>query len=183
MSDVPKRFHWGLLLVTMFLSGCIGGASDLDDLQQYVTSIKSQKGGQIDPLPEIKPYKTYLYSVGTGRSPFELSEGNGVNAKAGAGAANTGVHPDMYRKKEPLEQYALDTLKMVGVLEKEKSLWGLVQIKDGTIHKVQVGNYVGQNFGKITEIREDKVSLIEMVQNSEGGWVEREAAVAISEEK
>jgi len=183
MANLLTKTHYGLLLVAMLgLSACSGGAG-VADLEQYVATIKGQKGGRIEPLPEIKPYKTYLYSVQKTRSPFELPEGNALNAKTGAESSGKGLHPDFYRKKEPLEQFPLDSLKMVGIMEKDKALWGLVQTKDTTIHKVQVGNYIGQNHGKIMQISEDKVSLLELIQDADGGWVEREAAVSIGEEE
>ena len=90
--------------------------------------------------------------------------------------------PDFNRRKEELESYSLDTLRMVGTLEQEGTIWGLVQTKDGTIHRVKTGNYMGLNYGRIVRISEDKIELSELLQDGAGGYVENAAALSLGEE-
>lgn len=153
------------------LGGC---ADDLDELQAQVDEIKSAPGTGIEALPEIKPYETYDYAVGDQRSPFVP----GMSANANAPNA---IRPDSNRPREFLEQFSLDTLRMVGTVDVKGRLFGLVQTKDGLVHRVVPGNHVGQADGRITAIEEGKISLIEIVPDGMGGFIERPAALALSE--
>jgi type IV pilus assembly protein PilP len=98
-----------------------------------------------------------------------------------AQASGNGIKPDFDRPTEPLEEYPLDSIRMVGTLEQQDNTWALILDTDDTIHRVQTGNYMGQNHGKITRITEFEVELTEIIPDGLGGWVERPAAVAISE--
>jgi type IV pilus assembly protein PilP len=108
------------------------------------------------------------------RSPF-------MPSAPGAGAGLAGVRPDQKRSREFLEQFSLDTLKMVGTLRLGGSMFGLVQTKDGLVHRVAVGEHLGQAEGKIMEISPSKISLMEIVPDSLGGYMERPAALALNE--
>ncbi len=88
-----------------------------------------------------------------------------------------GIQPDFNRRKEELESYALDTLRMVGILEQSGITWGLVKTKEGTIHRVKSGNYMGQNHGRIMQISEDKIEVSEIIQDGSGGYSERQASL------
>jgi type IV pilus assembly protein PilP len=149
----------------LLLAGCSGGDSDLNS---YIRRVKAEPGGRVEPLPEIKPYEAFTYSDQSLRSPFVPS----------MGGANT-VRPDAHRVREFLEQYSLDTLKMVGTLTLGGSHYGLVLATDGRVHRVVVGNHMGQNDGTITEITASKISLTEIVPDGLGGYVERPAALAL----
>ncbi|HTT44383.1 MAG TPA: pilus assembly protein PilP [Steroidobacteraceae bacterium] len=153
------------------LAGCTSADSDL---QQFIHQTEQQPGGRVEPLPEIKPYETFVYSASEMRSPF-------LPSSPGSGAGLNGVRPDQKRNREFLEQYSLDTLKMVGTLRLGGSIYGLVQTKDGLVHRVTAGNHIGQAEGKITEISPSKISLIEIVPDSLGGYMERPAALALNE--
>lgn len=96
-------------------------------------------------------------------------------------ASNNGVKPDFDRPRESLEEFPLDSLRMVGTLEQHESNWALINDTDGTIHRVQAGNYAGQNYGKITRVTEFEVELTEIIPDGIGGWMERPATIAISE--
>jgi type IV pilus assembly protein PilP len=87
----------------------------------------------------------------------------------------------MNRRKEPLEDFPLDSLKMVGTLSRGKQTWGIIQTTDGAVYRVQKGNHLGQNFGRITRVTDDKIDLVELIQGAMGEWVEREASIAIQE--
>jgi type IV pilus assembly protein PilP len=151
------------------LAGCSSGRSDLE---QWIAEVKQRPGGRIDPLPEVKPYETYAYADADMRSPF---------APAAPASATSGVRPDTKRNREFLEQFSLDTLKMVGTLRLEGHQFGLVQTKDGLVHRVLPGQYVGQNDGKIVAISDAKISLVEIVPDGMGGYMERPAALGLKD--
>jgi type IV pilus assembly protein PilP len=153
------------------LAGC---SSADDDLNNFIQETKHEPGGRVEPLPEIKPYETFVYSDSEMRSPF-------MPSAPGAGAGLAGVRPDQKRNREFLEQFSLDTLKMVGTLRLGGGMYGLVQTKDGLVHRVAVGEHMGQAEGKITEITPSKISLIEIVPDSLGGYMERPAGLALNE--
>lgn len=144
------------------------------ELARFIEDTKKEPGGRVEPLPEIKPYETFIYAASDMRSPF-------LPSSPGSGAGINGVRPDSKRNREFLEQYSLDTLRMVGTLRLGASMFGLVQTKDGLVHRVTAGNHIGQAEGKITDITPSKISLIEIVPDSVGGYMERPAALALNE--
>jgi len=160
-----------LCLGYALLAGC---TSADDELNRFIEETKHEPGGRVEPLPEIKPYETYVYADADMRSPF-------MPSAPGAGAGLAGVRPDQKRNREFLEQFSLDTLRMVGTLRLGGSMFGLVQTKDGLVHRVAVGEHMGQAEGKITEISPSKISLVEIVPDSLGGYMERPAALALNE--
>jgi type IV pilus assembly protein PilP len=160
-----------LCLGYAFLAAC---SSADDELNRFIEQTKHEPGGRVEPLPEIKPYETYVYADSEMRSPF-------MPSAPGAGAGLAGVRPDQKRNREFLEQFSLDTLKMVGTLRLGGSMFGLVQTKDGLVHRVSVGEHMGQAEGKITDITPSKISLVEIVPDSLGGYMERPAALALNE--
>jgi len=150
------------------------------DLEKYVAKVKSQQTSRIDPLPEFKPYESFAYQAGDLRDPFTEDTFSPQEAIP-ATASNNGIKPDFDRPTEPLEEFPLDSLRMVGTLEQNDQNWALINDTDGTIHRVQLGNYAGQNHGKITRITEFEVELTEIVPDGIGGWMERQASIALSE--
>ena len=163
-----------LTLATAVYAALTACSSADDELARFIEDTKKEPGGRVEPLPEIKPYETFVYSASEMRSPF-------LPSSPGSGAGLNGVRPDQKRNREFLEQYSLDTLKMVGTLRLGGSIYGLVQTKDGLVHRVTTGNHIGQAEGKITEISPSKISLIELVPDSLGGYMERPAALALNE--
>ncbi len=87
----------------------------------------------------------------------------------------------MNRRRDPLEDYPLDALKMVGTLTRGNQSWAVIQAPDGAVHRAKLGDHMGQNFGMVTKITENKVDLVELIQNPLGDWIEREANLAIVE--
>jgi len=160
----------GAVLFGLLAAGCSGGQSDLE---KWIADTKKKPGGRIQALPEVKPYETYVYSASRLRSPFQP-----VGPNSGNGLA--GVRPSSRRNREFLEGFSLDTLKMVGTFKVGGSFYGLVQSKDGLVHKVQPGNYLGQNDGKVTEISGGKISLVEIIPDGLGGYIERPASLALA---
>jgi type IV pilus assembly protein PilP len=157
------------VLTGLILGGCSGGQSDL---QKWIADTKKKPGGRIQALPEVKPYETYVYSAGKLRSPFQPQ---------GSSNSQANLRPSSRRNREFLENFSLDTLKMVGTFKVGSNFYGLVQSKDGLVHKVQPGNYLGQNDGKVTEITGGKISLVEIIPDGLGGYIERPASLALSD--
>ena len=155
-------------MAVLGLAGCTSADSDL---QQFIRQTEQQPGGRVEPLPEVKPYETYVYDDQNLRSPFVPSQPGGFNS----------VRPDSKRPREFLEQFSLDTLKMVGTLRIAGTMYGLVQTKDGIVHRVTVGNYMGQNEGRITDITASKIDLTEIVPDGLGGYMKRPAALGLSQ--
>ena len=155
------------------LTACSGGR--YGDLEAFFEEVRSQPKGRIDPLPEVLPYETFAYKPAELRDPFVQYVEELVSY------ADTGLRPDMNRKREPLEQYPLDTLEFVGHLEKSGIRWGLVSAPDKSVYRVQIGNYVGKNYGKIVSITERSIKLVEIIPSGTGSWVDREASLALNE--
>ena len=153
------------------LAGCAAGDSELDS---FISSVKSEASGNVDPLPEVKPYQGFTYSASGLRSPFEPTGPSNATASAN-------VRPDSRRNREFLEQFSLDTLRMVGTLDLGGKKYGLVRTKDGLVHRVLPGNHMGQSDGRITEVGASKITLVEIVPDGLGGYMERPAALALSE--
>lgn len=164
-----------LLIAGLTLAGC-GGS--LDDLDQYINEVKARPGGRIEPLPEITPYEVFTYVADADgmRSPFVPDA-----PQASVGPGGNGVKINLTRSREFLEQFPLDTLRMVGTLMQGESSFGLVQTSDGLIHRVIPGNYMGQNDGRIVTIDESEIQLIEIISDGIGGYLERDAAVALAD--
>jgi type IV pilus assembly protein PilP len=164
------------LILALALSGCAGGS--LSDLEEYVQKVKARVPGPIEPLPEIKQVDTFVFEPGDRRDPF-VADTEGSETAAAAPGNN--LAPDPLRRKEELESFALDALRMVGTLEQNQTKWGLIRTKDGTLHRVRVGNYMGMNNGQITSIGDDAIQLTEVVSEGPGDWRERQATVTLSE--
>ena len=177
IMDRPVRSVW-LLSLTALVTACGGG--ETQDLRQYTEQVRARQNTHVEPLPEFKPYETYLYQASELRSPFQPSNG-GAPDDILAESSNSGVRPDSNRPREALEAFPLDTLRMVGTLDQDGESWALVRTNDGTIHRVQPGNHLGQNHGRIVNVTEYEIELVEIVPDGLGGWVERQASLALSE--
>jgi type IV pilus assembly protein PilP len=174
--------HVARWLTIVSLCGGLLACSDNPsaDLEEYVRTVKSQQKSSIEPLPEFQPYESFTYVASDLRDPF--TEPTFSRARAvGPVGTNNGLKPDFDRPTEPLEEFPLDSLRMVGTLEQHEEQWALINDTDGTIHRVQPGNYAGQNHGKITRITDFEVELTEIVPDGIGGWIERQSSIAISE--
>lgn len=171
--------------VFFLLAGCV--SRDKSDLEAWVAEVKQRPGGRVKPLPEIKPYEAYTYKGAKEgkRDPFEPFYQK--REEKLENVADTGLTKEMEmeiqnRNREELEQFELDSLKMVGTLQDAEENWGIIQDPDGVVHRVKVGNYMGRNIGKIVNIFEDQIELREIVKNNDGRWEERQAAIALIEE-
>jgi len=166
-----------IVTLGLLLAGC--GGSEFDDLREFTANAHKGRQPRVDPLPTFKPQEAFAYSASDLTDPF--SQANLRPLKARSSTARGGQAPDTNRRREPLESYPLDSLAMVGTLTRDKHTWAIVRAPDGTVHHVQVGNYAGENFGKIYSITESKVQITEKVQGSNNDWIEREASLSITD--
>ena len=164
---------------TIMLFGC--SSEPEKSVVEFVDYTKKKKTS-IKPIPEFKKPEPFFYNDSTLRDPFNEQKNKHLlfqpqNIKASIGAKSAGPSPNFQRRKEPLEDLPLDSLKMVGILSTPGKVWGLVKDPDGVIHRVSVGNYLGQNYGLIKKIGETRIDLQEFFSNGEGGWIERKSAL------
>ncbi len=174
-----RKIIISLLLGSVFISGC-GYDHDMDSIRKKVNAIKITPNGTIDPTPEIKAYKSAQYQASLIRSPFikpvkKITEVVKVTGKK--------VEPDLSRLKDELESFGLDDISMVGTLKKDDGGYtALLKDSLGKVHFVSVGNYLGQNHGKVIEVNDSSVSLMEIVSDGADSWVERPAILSVAEE-
>ena len=173
------RFGGVLLAGTLsaLLAAC-GGQED--DLNRYIAEVKARPATPIPPIPAVRTYTPYKYEGLTGRDPFRQSTSEGADQVVSGGPAK-GPRPDLQRPREYLERFELDTLSMVGTFAKESSEWALIRDPDGVVHRVAVGNYLGKNHGKVSMISNDEVQLSEFIADGVGGWLVRDASIALGE--
>ncbi|WP_075185427.1 pilus assembly protein PilP [Teredinibacter haidensis] len=171
-----------ILLISVIgvsIVGCSSG-SDHADLRSYIGEVKQRPAGSIEPLPSFRPYEAFIYSSAAMRSPFDLPMD--VERRVYA-SSSANVKPDFSREKEFLEDFALSSLQMVGSLKKGETLWALIKDGEGRIHLVTQGNYLGNNHGKVVEMSEAKLDLIEIVSDGLDGWLERPSVLALAEKE
>jgi type IV pilus assembly protein PilP len=166
-----------IITAALLLAAC--GGDEHQDLKAELKNITKDVRGRIDPLPVVKPYEPVPYEALDLADPFgptkiELAIGTAARSKGGANA------PDTTRPKEPLEAYPLESLKMVGTLSQAGVNYALVRA-DNSLYRVKAGNYLGQNFGVITDITDSQINLKELVQDASGDWTERKIALQILE--
>lgn len=165
-----------VLSVPVLIAGC--GSDGMDDLREFVKNAHADRKPSVEPIPEMKPYERFTYAASNMTDPFAAFNLKPLNAAVGGGRGS-GPRPDLNRHKEALEEFPLDALKMVGTLARGKEIWAVIQAPDGSVHRAQRGNYLGQNFGRVVKVTDEKIDLVEIVPGSIGDWVEREASIAI----
>ena len=162
-----------VLIVAAALAGC---GPNLDDLDIFFKTVREQPGGTIEPLPEFAAYEPFAYGAMGLRSPFEAPlrvrpRTNGPGGKE--------VKPDLARPKQYLEQFNIIDVKMVGTLNRPGEFFGLVTEPSGGVHRVRIGDYLGQNYGRITGVGPGTIDLTEIVSDGVGGWQERNRVLAL----
>ena len=165
------------LLCSTLLVACSGAQHG--DLETYIADVKGRQKSKIPELPQVKTYAPFSYAAHDIRDPFlPLLDDEAIPDDTDR---SNGLKPKTDRKADPLESFPLDTLAFVGHLEKRGTRWGLVSAPDKSIYKVQIGNYMGKNFGEIIKITETKILLREIIPDGADGWLDREASLALSE--
>ncbi len=161
------------LLVLMLLSGC--GGDGHDDLRQFMETTGRDGNNKIEPLPEVKKVDEFEYRQDELSDPFM--------ARNLRPTVKGGLQPDLDRPRQPLEEFPLDALRLVGSINKPgKPLSAIVKDPKGTLHTVKVGNLIGQNFGKIVAITSEGMEIKELLQDSGGEWTESKAVMSLTEE-
>lgn len=171
--NLPQKMLRNVLLIGVvagLLSACAG--EEHGDLAAYVRDVKARPPAKIDPLPKLEPYENYVYIDADLRDPFKPVI---VITEAPED------EPPPWEQKSVLEQFPLDTLRMVGSLERQGSIWGVLRHTEGQIYRVKAGDRLGKNYGEIKEITHSEILLVEQVQDAGGKWVERDAKLILNE--
>ena len=175
MNSLPRT----LLLCCLsgvVLSGCSG--ENYSDLDTFMEEKRSRPGGIIAPIPTFKAYEAFAYSATTLRSPFDRPIEVREIAQLQAIAA---IKPDEDRSKEFLEQFTFDSLRMVGTLNRDETSWTLIKDPSGGVHRVKMGNFLGRHHGKVVDMTDTYVAVVEIVSDgTPDGWVERPRTIKLS---
>ena len=174
-----RKKHLSLCLFSslILLTGC--NNTSIDDLDEYFAEERAKPSAPIPPIPEVKPYLRYVYPEHE-KDPFDISMlAPETDVKT---IVDSGIEIDTTRVPEFLEGFPLDSLKMVGTVEKEKTLWALIKILDGAVQSVKAGNYMGQNYGKIISVSDIGLEMKETVPNGLGGYEERQMKIGLFQE-
>ena len=169
-----RKFLMPCAVACALLAGC--GGEKHSDLRTFVKDSDKLPVSRIPPLPEVKPYAPIEYAAFDLTDPFKPRKIEPPKNSPQSG----GLQPDVNRRREPLEAYPLEALKMVGVL-KQKEAFGLIRTPDNTLFQVKAGNYLGQNFGRITAVSDEAIKLKEIVQDSNGNWEEKVQTLLLQE--
>jgi len=164
-------------ILSLVCLGLVSCGEQYSDLRQFVKDSDNLPRGRIAPLPDVKPYEPFSYSAHDLVDPFKQRKIEPPKSAAGGG-----VQPDLTRRKEPLEAYPLENLRMVGTLQQNKATFALVKSPDNNLFRVQLGNHMGQDFGVITEISESNIRIKEIVQEGGGDWTERVSTLTLLDE-
>jgi type IV pilus assembly protein PilP len=156
--------------MVVVLAGCSGESHQ--DLRAWMTEQGKGAKGKLDPLPQMRPYEPFAYNAFDLPDPFKPRK---IEPTKGASK----LAPDLTRRKEPLEAYPLESLNMVGTLEKGKTVYALVRTPDKDLYQVRQGNYVGQNYGVVIGVSDSEIRLKELVQDGAGDWTERSSTLQL----
>lgn len=169
-----KRHILFIALACLALASCSG--EQHSDLRQFVKDSDSLPRGRIPPLPEVKPYEPFEYAAFDLVDPFVARKIEPPKSAKGDPRL-----PDPNRRKGPLESFPLENLKMVGTLSQKREVFALIKTPDNNLYRVRAGDFMGQNFGRITDITESAVKLKELIQDSGNDWKEEERLLLLQE--
>jgi type IV pilus assembly protein PilP len=168
-----------LLISAALMSLLTGCSSDQDELQQWMEQQRKEAKPTVTPLLPPKKFLPQPYEATVGTDPFSTQKLS-VAIRQEAAQPNSLLTAEINRRKEPLEAYPLDNMSMVGSLTREGRRFALLRV-DNLLYQVKVGDYLGQNFGRITKISETEISLREVVQDAAGEWIERTSTLQLQE--
>lgn len=180
-KEVAMSQRLKLSIIVFVILSATGCQQEKDDLNAYVEKVKAQQKSDIPPIPVMKPYEHFEYAAAELRDPFVPTVID-MHEPEPEPIADNGIRPDSVRRREALEAFDLSELQFVGTLEQEQ-IWALVRGPEGVIHRVQNGNYMGRNHGRIMAISESELKLKEIVPNGRGGFIERDTSVSAVEVK
>ena len=164
------------MLAALLLTGCTGG-DQFADLRNFMTEVEGKPRGTIAPLPEFESYTAFTYGAANQRSPFEPPIV--VPPRTDEQKKNIGVKPPQNHVKQYLERFQLASLAMVGTLQKDNSTFALIEDSQGGVHRVQVGDYMGDKWGQIESIEDARIDITEIVSDGAGGWLRRPRSVEL----
>jgi type IV pilus assembly protein PilP len=170
-----KTRNLTIALALVAVAGCSG--EQHSDLREFVKASDSIPRGRIPPLPEVKPYEPFEYAAYDLIDPFVPRK---IEPPKPTGLPGS-LQPPPNHRKGPLEAFPLENLKMVGTLQQKKDIYALIKTPDNNLHRVKPGDYIGQNFGRITAIDESAVKLKELIQDSGNEWKEEERTLLLQE--
>ena len=170
---IGRHLPWMALLTSALLAGC---SDDMAELQQYVADVKARKSINIEPIPQIKQFDAFVYLPTDRRDPFIP-----VEARNAPVQVSSKLRPNVRRNREPLEEFPVDSLRMLGMVTAQDHRYALIKAPDGVVHRVGMGDHLGQNYGEVVRITESEVGLKEIVPDGFGGWVERPAKLALAD--
>lgn len=165
-----------LSVVVLLLSAC-GGGERFADLRVFMQEVENKPRGNIAPLPEFEAYQAFTYGAANQRSPFEPPII--VPPKTKEQKANIGVKPPKNHVKQYLERFPLSALAMVGTLQKDNDTFALIEDSQGGVHRVQVGDFMGDQWGQIESIEDTRIDITEIVSDGAGGWLRRPRTVEL----
>ena len=180
-KNLSKQPVFLFILILLFSSLLVSCGREMRDLEDYVEQVKSREPPGIDPIPEVRPYQSYRYQANNLRNPFDASIFQAKIIENIGKRPNSAVSPDPNRTPEFLENFPLDTLRMVGTMEQRGSLWALIQTPEKTIQRIAAGNYLGQNNGKVLDVSDAGLKIEEIIPDGFGGWRKRDGTIALSE--
>lgn len=163
-------------LAVLMLAGC---GSDIEELRQWMEQQSKETKPSVTPLLPPKKFLPQPYDSGSTVDPFSAQKLS-VAIKQEAAQPNSLLTAEINRRKEPLEAYPLDNMSMVGSLTRDKQRYALLRV-DNLLYQVKAGDYLGQNFGRITKISETEITLREVVQDAAGEWIERTSTLQLQE--
>lgn len=164
-----------LLATAALLAGC-GGNNEFSDLRAFMAEVQARPAGRVEPLPSFEQVPPFAYQASNMRSPFDPPVTLKRVERAEGGPQ---VTPDLNRVKQYLEQYPIAALAMVGTLAQSGSMFALVRDSQGGVHRVQRGDFMGTDHGRVQRIDDNELELIEIVPDGTGGWVERARTVTL----
>jgi type IV pilus assembly protein PilP len=167
------------VVMSLGLSGC--GDGGVHEVRQWMDEVRSHSRVVVPKIAEPKKFTPFSYSARSEVDPYNPAKLSTALAKLQTNSTSN-IRPDLDRRRESLEAYPLDTITMVGTLQKPGLSFALLQV-DKSIFQAKVGNYVGPNFGMITRITDTEVQLKEIVRDASGEWVERQAKLELQESK
>lgn len=165
---------WVLLVACLVLSAC--GGDDFSDIRAWMAEVNAKPKGRIEPIPTFQAYEPFTYQASNLRNPFEPPVRVVVNKPKGSRL----IKPDPNRVKQFLEGFNIEQFEMVGLLENPTGRYALIKGAGG-VHRVKVGDYLGQNDGKIVAVTDSEVDVVELVPDGEGGWIERPRSIPLKE--
>ena len=167
---------WAVLGAAVVLAGC---GANTDELSQWMDQQKREVKPNVEPIAAPKKFVPQPYASITGIEPFSAQKVTS-GTRMDSGQSNAMVAAQLRRRKEPLEAYPLDAMKMVGTVTRQGKPHALIEV-DKLLHYVKAGEYIGQNYGQITKIGETELSLRELVQDAAGEWIERTTTLQLQE--